>query len=287
MDSEHPVEVVHASDDDLCRTASLHVSQLPHGLFPLLGPGFVWRWHRAHTRSRYGTVLVARRRGVVVGFLVGTTDRRANVAWIIREYRIELVLAAIRAFARHPLLAWSFLRTRGSRYARRMVRPDSDPRAVGGSGERGPVTWGGSSLGIRGDHSPDSCGGSGSDASGGSGPVAPRGSGPDFSGGSGPDVRGEPRPDADGATGRLAVLEAVVVDFPERGNGIGTRLVETFLADVARTGVDRVELVTKADARGAGAFYQRTGWTRVGCHVDRDGDEVWTFRIDPHASRTR
>lgn len=218
MDREPPIEVAHATEEDLRGTAFLHVTELPHGLFPRLGQGFVRRWHRAHLRSEHGTVLVARRAGTVVGFLVGTTDRRANVAWIIREHRPELVAAGMRALAVRPLLALSFLATRAPRYARRLLRPNATPTGQSAAG---------------------------------------------------------------------AVLEAVVVDFPERGKGIGSALVEEFLAEVGRSEADRVELVTKADARGAAGFYERAGWSRVGRHVDRDGDEVFTFRIDPHVVQAR
>ncbi|WP_165368263.1 GNAT family N-acetyltransferase [Phytoactinopolyspora endophytica] len=243
MNGEHPVEVVRANEHELDMTAFLHVTELPHGLFPRLGRGFVRRWHRAHLRSDYGTVLVARRGGVVVGFLVGTVDRRANVAWIIRRHRTELVAAGLRALAARPVLAWPFLRTRGLRYARRIMRP-------GASGTSQATDYS---------------------------QAVPSNTGPD-----------EPNAlDGPGSPAPLAVLEAVVVDFPERGNGIGSALVDAFLAEVVAADANRVELVTKADARGAAGFYERSGWSRVGEHVDRDGDEVLTFRFDPQTIGAR
>jgi GNAT superfamily N-acetyltransferase len=211
-----------ATDDDLEDTAHLHVSELPHGLFPQLGPGFVRRWHRAHLRSPSGVVLVACAAADVVGFLVGSVDQRANVAWMLAHQRAELAVAGGLALARRPRLAASFLHTRGRSYGRRLLRPASAPAYESGLGA-GPV----------------------------------------------------------------AVLEAIVVDPAVRGTGVGSALVEAFLAEVASAGVERVELVTKVGARGAAGFYERQGWEPVGGHVDRDGDEVVTYRIAACAVEVR
>lgn len=228
MVSDREITVEQAAESDLQRTAFLHVTELPHGLFPKLGQGLVFRWHRAHVRSGYGIVLVAHDGHNVAGFIVGTTDQRANVSWIIRHHRRELISAGPLALAVRPWLALSFLRIRGLRYARRILRPDLDASS------------------------------------------APDRSLPNRS-----------------TTGPVAVLEAVVVDWPERGKGIGTMLVEAFLKQVAAAGVDRVELVTKADARGAAGFYEHNGWRRVGGHTDRDGDEVFTYKINPRLVHAR
>lgn len=82
----------------------------------------------------------------------------------------------------------------------------------------------------------------------------------------------------------VAVLEALAVASSARGAGGGRALVEAFLARVARAGVTRVDLVTKAGPSGAADFYRRSGWQPAGEHVDRDGELALTFRIDP---RTR
>lgn len=119
IDSE--IVVVLARKQDLRRTAQLHVKELPHGLFPRLGAEFVWRWHRAHLASGYGVFLVATRLDEIVGFVFGSVDRRANVAWIIRHHRPELLRAGIRALATRPAVAAHFLRTRCLRYLRRLV----------------------------------------------------------------------------------------------------------------------------------------------------------------------
>ncbi|MBB5787637.1 GNAT family N-acetyltransferase [Jiangella mangrovi] len=228
MSAGGEIEVGPATEDDLRRTAALHVAELPHGLFPRLGEGFVRRWHRAHLESEYGVVLVARRGGDVVGFLLGTTDRPANVAWILGRRRRELMTAGLRALLTRPALALGFVRTRGPRYARRLLGRAAVPARVASRGD-----------------------------------VPEAGFGP------------------------IAVLEAIVVAPEARGASAGTALSEEFLSIVAAAGGDRVELITKAGARGAAGFYERAGWRRVGSHVDRDGDEVHTYRIDPRFVRTR
>ncbi|WP_162605416.1 GNAT family N-acetyltransferase [Jiangella ureilytica] len=227
MSTEGAIEVRPASEDDLRRTAALHVAELPHGLFPRLGEGFVRRWQRAHIESAYGVLLVAARGGEVLGFLLGTTDRPANVAWILGHHRRELMTAGLRALLSRPALALGFVRTRGPRYARRLFGRGASARVAG----RGDV------------------------------------------------------PEA--GFGSIAVLEAIVVAPAARGESVGTALSEEFLSIVAAAGGDRVELVTKAGARGAAGFYERAGWRRVGSHVDRDGDEVHTYRIDPRFVRAR
>jgi ribosomal protein S18 acetylase RimI-like enzyme len=228
MSTEREIEVRPAHEDDVRRTAALHVAELPHGLFPRLGEGFVRRWHRAHLESEYGVVLVAVSDGEVAGFVLGTTDRPANVAWIIGRFRRELMTAALRALLTRPAVAFGFLRTRGPRYARRLFGRASAPARVAAKGDV-------------------------------------------------PEAR----------FGSIAVLEAIVVAPGARGRSIGTALSEAFLATVAAADGDRVELVTKAGARGAAGFYERAGWRLVGGHVDRDGDEVHTYRIDPRFVRAR
>ncbi|WP_158564220.1 GNAT family N-acetyltransferase [Jiangella anatolica] len=228
MSTECEIEVRTATVGDLRSTAALHVAELPHGLFPRLGDGFVRRWHRAHLTSPYGVALVATSGGDVVGFALGSTDRPANVGWILAHHRRELLLAGLRALLARPVLAAGFVRTRGPRYARRLLGRGAAPARVAGKG----------------------------------------------------DV-----PEA--GFGSIAVLEAIVVAPDRQGRSIGATLAEAFLFDVAAAGVDRVELVTKAGAAGAAGFYERAGWHRVGAHVDRDGDEVITYRIDPRFVRAR
>lgn len=205
--------------------ADLHVHELPHGLFPRLGRRFVHRWHRAHVASSFGVGAVALEDGVPVGFVLGSTDRRAHVAWLLAHRRRELAVAGALALLARPVLLAEFLRTRAGRYARRLLgrgsRPAPAPSAGGAGSSEGPVP--------------------------GEGPVA--------------------------------VLEAVVVVPGARTRGIGTRLTAVVVDAAREAGAARVDLVTKAGEGGAAGFYERGGWQRVGSHVDRDGDEVHTFRL--------
>ncbi|NYG53896.1 GNAT family N-acetyltransferase [Nocardioides perillae] len=188
------------------------------------------RWHRAHVASSFGVGAVALEDGVPVGFVLGSTDRRAHVAWLLAHRRRELVLAGALALATRPAVLAEFLRTRAGRYARRLLR--RAPR-----GTAAPATAGQAVDGPGGDRG------------------AGRGDGP------------------------VAVLEAVVVVPGARTRGIGTRLTAVVVDAAREAGADRVELVTKAGQGGAAGFYERGGWQRVGSHVDRDGDEVHTFRL--------
>lgn len=206
--------------------AGLHVAELPHGLFPRLGPGFVRRWHRAHVASPHGVGFVALEDGRPVGFALGSLDRRAHVAWLLAHRRVALGLPGALALLVRPRLLVEFLRTRAGRYARRLL-----PRA-------GRAT-------------------------------AP-----------------QARTPGGAAAGPVAVLEAVVVVPGARTRGIGTRLVDAFLAEAVAHGAARAELVTKAGDGGAAGFYERRGWQRVGDHTDRDGDVVHTFRLDLGPRRT-
>jgi GNAT superfamily N-acetyltransferase len=200
--------------------ARLHVSELPHGLLPQLGPTFVRRWHRAHLESPHGVGFVALHEGRPVGFALGSTDRRANVHWLVTHRRRALMWSGARALVARPRLLAGFLLTRSGRYGRRLFARSS------GS------------------------------------PIA-------------------------STTPPLAVLEAIVVQHDARGRGIGRRLVEAFLEEALDAGVDEAELVTKDTPNGAAGFYERGRWTRVGSHIDRDGDTVLRYRIDTVQLRPR
>lgn len=117
---------------DLERTALLHVTELPVGLFPRLGPRFVRRWHQGVVRSQHGVVLVCERIDrdgtTVVGFLLGATHRTALVRDLLTRDRTALVGCAALALAGRPRTLLLFARTRLRRYTRRL----RTPAAVGG-----------------------------------------------------------------------------------------------------------------------------------------------------------
>lgn len=212
-----PIDIVRLGDRtpeewlDWC--AGMHVLTLPHGLFPNLGMRFMRRWYRAHLASPHGVGLVAVADGMPVGFLLGATDRPANVAWLLTHRRRELAVAGAVALVRRPRVLVHFVATRARRYARRLLARPADVSGV------------------------------------------------------------------EARTG-VSVVEAVVVLPHARRRGTGSRLVDAFLGESRAAGAQRVELVTKAGSSGAGRFYERRGWRLVRTHVDRDGDDVLTYRTD-------
>lgn len=60
--------------------------------------------------------------------------------------------------------------------------------------------------------------------------------------------------------GRQAEIRAVAVMGPERGRGIGGRLLRQALDELQAAGVARAWLVTTNDNLVALSFYQRAGW---------------------------
>lgn len=64
-----------------------------------------------------------------------------------------------------------------------------------------------------------------------------------------------------GPASATSVLSHVAVDTAVEGSGAGRALVEAFCDAARAAGAGRVELLTLADERGAGAFYERLGWT--------------------------
>lgn len=113
-----------ATTVDLPDMAELHVAHLPVGFFPLLGPGFVARWQAAFLDSPHAIALVAVERGAgdgetVVGFLVGTSDRRAFRRELLHRHRRSLLRHGAAALLGRPRLLAGFLRGRASSYAAR------------------------------------------------------------------------------------------------------------------------------------------------------------------------
>ena len=76
----------------------------------------------------------------------------------------------------------------------------------------------------------------------------------------------------------VAVLAAVTVRPSLRGSGVGARLVELFLSHAHEGGCATAELFTSAGSDGAGAFYERLGWSPGSEYRTRDGDMVRSYR---------
>jgi ribosomal protein S18 acetylase RimI-like enzyme len=80
--------------------------------------------------------------------------------------------------------------------------------------------------------------------------------------------RREPGP----APEKVGFLTYVAVDRERRGRGIGGSLVSAYEKLAREAGLDRLELVTLPDERGAGSFYDKLGWKYEGERVSRSGE---------------
>lgn len=75
-----------------------------------------------------------------------------------------------------------------------------------------------------------------------------------------------------------AVITSLVVLPTVRGGGVGSLLVDEFLAQAQRKGSFRAELVTTAGAAGAGVFYEKIGWVCAEERYSKDGTRNQTYR---------
>jgi GNAT superfamily N-acetyltransferase len=62
------------------------------------------------------------------------------------------------------------------------------------------------------------------------------------------------------AGGLICQIESVRVSSRRRGRGIGTRLIESIIADARMRGCARAELTSNAKRRAARRFYERLGF---------------------------
>jgi GNAT superfamily N-acetyltransferase len=112
---------------DITQTAELHIAHLPNGFFPQLGNGFVRRWHRTFIDARSGVALTIRDgQGDVAAFLLGTTDQHSYVREVLDSDRFALAWRGAHGLLTHPRAGKRFVRTRATRYARRLwARPQN------------------------------------------------------------------------------------------------------------------------------------------------------------------
>jgi len=84
-------------------------------------------------------------------------------------------------------------------------------------------------------------------------------------------LRADPAQGGGSGLAAPAVLSHVAVPESFRGAGVGTVLVEHFLASARAAGRESACLVTLSGDVGAGAFYTRLGWTPSGSRRTDDG----------------
>lgn len=142
-----------ATPDDLMFTVRSHCRDLPHGLFPLMGPRFMTRWHATFLSSAHavGLVAAATDDGTPVGFLLGAVDQTRLVQDVLHTHRLPLLATGLLALLRRPRLLAHFVRTRGLAYGRRLLATSVASRVsarTGSSGTAGEEAAGSTGPGV-------------------------------------------------------------------------------------------------------------------------------------------
>lgn len=70
----------------------------------------------------------------------------------------------------------------------------------------------------------------------------------------------------------VGLLAHVMVADDQRGRGIGSSLVEAYENRARHAGLERLELATLPDSRGAGPFYEKIGWEYGGERISQSGE---------------
>lgn len=114
-----PTPVVRPTcDADLRRVASLHRSELGHGLYPLLGERFLRRYHGALVASPHTACSAVGPVGHPDGFIVTLLDPPGHRRWLRGRVAMTLAVHGCIALVTHPRALLLFLRTRVGRYVR-------------------------------------------------------------------------------------------------------------------------------------------------------------------------
>ncbi len=237
-------------------TAILHRQYLGRGFLTRLGLRFLRRWHECIGQSEHGVSLIAvDRAGVVLGFLLGSSDQHKLVADLVGNSRRRLLGPALLGLLLRPQELLPFLRNRLPRYVFRLMgHPTrllrrSCSRLLGRCGSGLVRRSFSRRLG--------SCGArQGEDASA-------RSTAPDNSGEN---------------SGPTAVVTAIVVDPAARRRGVGAALLNAYLAEAAAHGATTAALMTVDGPTGAGDFYESEGWTYILTRADADGTPLRLYR---------
>lgn len=76
---------------------------------------------------------------------------------------------------------------------------------------------------------------------------------------------------------RVGLLAHVMVADDQRGRGIGSSLVEAYEIRASYAGLERLELATLPDSRGAGPFYEKIGWENGGERIRQSGERFIVY----------
>lgn len=82
-----------------------------------------------------------------------------------------------------------------------------------------------------------------------------------------------------------AVLAHIAVAPDARGAGLGSLLVQRFVAEAEAVGKSSVRATTLAGPGGAAGFYQRSGWTLQASANDWDAERILVFSCPTHHAR--
>lgn len=260
-ESPEPIAVRRLTHDETEFAAWRHAEALPHGLFPSLGIGFLTRYYASFVDSPYAVALVASFEGRPVGVLAGTVANGEHYRWVLRRRGASLAGSAMAALAVRPRTAAYFLRTRTGHYARAIGRLATDQLRGKGPGtdeQRG------------GPGADEQRGGAGSDEQRGRGPGAHEGE---------HGASGAGRTDTETRAGPPGVLTHVLVADEVRGRGVGSTLLDAFVAITSQHGSGELVLVTAVGEDGAGGFYARHGWSHRADRYDWDGREVAVYGL--------
>lgn len=107
---------------DVAFAADLHLRCLPDGFFAKLGVPFLQTYYGCFVRSPWAICLMAEIDHRPAGILVGTVDSWQHYRFLVRRCGWRLGWSGSAALVSRPSLAAWFLRTRGRRYARGVVR---------------------------------------------------------------------------------------------------------------------------------------------------------------------
>ena len=117
-----PVVVRRVRSEDLPFLVDLHQQHFPEGFFARLGDRFLAEYYASFLTDPASCALIAESAGRRVGYLVGAPLPHRHRQHAVGRHGRRLILLGLAALARHPGLAFAFLRTRSRRYARAFVR---------------------------------------------------------------------------------------------------------------------------------------------------------------------
>lgn len=85
----------------------------------------------------------------------------------------------------------------------------------------------------------------------------------------------------------VGLLAHVMVAGDQRGRGIGSSLVAAYENRARHAGLERLNLATLPDSRGAGPFYEKIGWEYGGERISQSGERFALYHRGLPPNRIR